>query len=223
LNFWLQEIRMWKRLSLAVLAILGAAVPLHAQAEPDSVKLRNDCRLAVQVTLTGNPAPRREWARWAIMRCGAEGGRVIAQAIRANKSSSDTALLNRITWPAFELRDGNVFLAAYEVLGDKSATPQARVFAVRTLLLALRPNSYLTYPDLADETGGRQRTCYGSGGSFHLVVHPGTPLPPDYDVRVREIGARLAADASEPRAVRRAAACLIDLRPDPLLDGSSRR
>lgn len=56
-------------LALLVLASSAAA----AQADPDSVKFRNDCRLASQVLTTGQPGPHTEDALSIIGLCGREG------------------------------------------------------------------------------------------------------------------------------------------------------
>ena len=49
--------------------LLGAAT-LHAQAQPDEVRLRSNCRLALQVIKTGQPAPQTEWALRQVDACG---------------------------------------------------------------------------------------------------------------------------------------------------------
>ena len=55
----------------AALTLLGATTPqLAAQADPDSVKLRNDCRLARQVLESGQPSPHRTDALSLIPLCG---------------------------------------------------------------------------------------------------------------------------------------------------------
>src|ERR1041384_5383461 len=84
-----------------------------AQASPDSVGHRNECRLAEQVLTTGSPAPHREWAEGYIPSCGYDlWGRTAAIAVRRNKGSSDLALLSK-QWRRLDfLRDGAVFQAA---------------------------------------------------------------------------------------------------------------
>jgi hypothetical protein len=53
----------------AVLALLPA-MRLHAQANPDSVKHRNECRLALQVLVKGEPARLTGWAINYVRSCG---------------------------------------------------------------------------------------------------------------------------------------------------------
>jgi hypothetical protein len=54
----------------AVAALVVPTVDARAQADPDSVKLRNDCRLAVQVIETGQPATQRAEAFQTLPSCG---------------------------------------------------------------------------------------------------------------------------------------------------------
>ena len=61
------------RLQLAVLALLLVHGSLWSQANPDSVKLRNDCRAAEHVLTTGEPGPHRTEALSIIGLCGREG------------------------------------------------------------------------------------------------------------------------------------------------------
>jgi hypothetical protein len=44
---------MMRTLAISLALAAAFAVPLRAQADPDSIKRRNDCRLAEQILLTG--------------------------------------------------------------------------------------------------------------------------------------------------------------------------
>ena len=50
----------------------------EAQADTDTIHLRNDCRLARQVLETGHPAPQRREAMLTIARCGLEAAPTLA-------------------------------------------------------------------------------------------------------------------------------------------------
>src|SRR2546430_10818591 len=65
--------REMMRLQLAVIALLLIHGSLLSQANPDSVKLRNDCRAAEHVLTTGEPGPHRTEALSIIGLCGREG------------------------------------------------------------------------------------------------------------------------------------------------------
>lgn len=64
-------------LEAAAIASLAAAT-VFAQANPDSLKLRNDCRLAEHVLQTGHTAPLRARASQVIGLCGSEAVSVVA-------------------------------------------------------------------------------------------------------------------------------------------------
>lgn len=200
-----------KELRFALLCVLVIGIfpgRTVAQSEhPATVQRRNDCRLAVQVIRTGHPATKTQWALDRIAGCGADGGGAIAAAMRAARASADTVLLERLTRPTMWLRDGSSFQTALEIGADRTASPQARVFALRTLLWAMVPGGSVGYGDLADEVQGRGRRCLGFGPSTHVIVARGSPLPADWEQRVRALAARLMRDPAEPRPVRRAAVC----------------
>lgn len=201
---------------IVLLLLLSAGFPrgLHAQNEQsDSVHLRNRCRLAAQTIATTHPAPHSGWAIEFIQNCR-EGGRVLANAFREARVSRDTVLLDALTRPAIRLRDGELFSAALEIAGDEGASPEARVYAVRTLMWAMYPGGAIQYAELADLDPSHQRSCFGAGPSTHTIVTPGeTPMPADYISRAKTLARRISADPSEPRPVRRAAVCLVLLRP----------
>lgn len=185
-------------------ALLAALLPAHClgQTNPDSVKHRNDCRLAAQVLATGNPAPRYQWALEMAWNC-AEAAPMIAQRLEALANSLDTAALNALTAPTIKLRDGRIFAAALRVAGSKTATPEARAFAVRTLIYAMRPGGGITYAALINPDAG----CFGGGPSPHQSITPGAPLPADYVQQVNALGRRLARDTTEPESIRRIGFC----------------
>jgi hypothetical protein len=203
-----------RTLCFACLSVLAGCAPraVLAQANPDSVHHGNDCRLAAQVISTGHPAHRAEWALAKIQNCR-DGGHTLAQAISARRSSSDVEALDAVTRPAIRLRDGEVFSASLEIAGDRGASPQARVFAIRTLMWAMFPGGGIEYSDLADLVQGRQRSCFGHGPSTETEITQGTPLPRDYVDRAKALARRLNEDETEVHSVRRAAVCLALVQP----------
>src|ERR687886_776991 len=99
-----------------ILAAVIAPHAISAQAVSDSVKHRNDCRLAEQVLTTGEPAPRREWAQVYISYCGFEmWGRSMATAVQRSRNSTDLAALSN-QWRRLDfLRDSALFEAATQI------------------------------------------------------------------------------------------------------------
>jgi hypothetical protein len=100
-----------------------------------------------------------------------------------------------------------MFAAAIEVAGDRSATPQARVYALRVLVWALNPGGWISYADLAGTGQSDRRVCLRYGTPFHTQIVSGEPLPGDYVERVHRLAASILDDASEPVTVRSAAFC----------------
>lgn len=190
---------------LLAAAVLISAVPLSTAAAQrnDVVKHRNECRLATQIIVTGHPAPHATWAARKVGSCGAEAGAAIATALRASRASRDLETLGRLSEVSVVLRDGRMFDAALDIIGDAAASPEARVFASRTIILALQPHLYLSYPELADGN------CYGRIRGAH-ATHPraGTPMPAGFAESSRAISIRVFNDSTAPNSVRRAARCV---------------
>lgn len=69
--------RLAVSLLFMTLAAFALTSRLRAQVNPDSVKLRNDCRLAEQVLTTGQPATHRREALTVIGLCGGDGLRAL--------------------------------------------------------------------------------------------------------------------------------------------------
>ncbi len=129
----------------------------------------------------------------------------IASEILSGRGVTDTIELNHLTAPAAVLRDARIFDAGLTVAGDPGATPQARVYAFRTLIAQLNPTRQLRYSDLAGSM--TSASCIGQSGSPHDVFFLGTPLPGDAETRVRTLARAVAADSTQPNPVRHAAAC----------------
>lgn len=194
---------------LRILSFVVLLVPasLHAQANPDTVKHRNDCRLAAQVLTTGQPAVKRAWAITQARTCAGVADQ-LANALRGSRVSTDTVRLSALTAPADWLRDGRLFSAAYDIVRDRTASVQARVFATRVLMWAFAPGDEIDYRHLVDLNGDGQWSCGGTGASWHGEITRGTPLPSNWAAQANALGRSIAHDRDEPSAVRQAAVCL---------------
>lgn len=210
------ELTLDMRKLLFVLLLVAFPELGSAQARPDSVKLRNDCRLAEQVLTTGHPAPHREWASWTIRKC-AGAGPVVAQAIFRLRTSADTALLKVVTAPAAVVRDREIYEAGLSILADATASSQARVYAIRMLAWLFYPDADLNYGDFVDIDGDGDRSCYGSGTHFHVSIVRGALLPPGWPDAIRQAARRVYENPAEPADVRQAARCFVLVRPSPIL------
>ena len=183
-----------------------APATMTAQANPDSIHHRNDCRRAEQVLSTGHPAPHEEWALGVVWNCR-DAGPALAAALTAARTSADTAYLHALTAPFIQLRDGHVFEAALSVAGDRAASQPARVAAIRTLMYAVRPGGYV---DPAALPNPSTVNCFGMP-SPHSEVLNGAPLPSDYLAQVRALMWQIQNDTSEAAGIRHSANCAMFL------------
>lgn len=188
--------------------ILGVS-DLAGQASPDSAHHRNVCRLAAQVIQSGEPAPRRDWARDQITTCPGEIAPALVGAMSRLAGSTDTAILAQVYDLTFFVQSPDVFSEAIRVAGDPSASLPARALALRSLYwtISRHPASIsmaglMTY---ADSTAyGR---CWVTGQGPHSWIVQ-APLPADYRAQARALGARLRGRTSEPWVIRGIAACI---------------
>lgn len=185
---------------------------LVAQANPDSIHWRNQCRKAIRVIETGHPAPHESWAVDYIASCGASGARAIATAMDNLRASADTALLNQLTQPTRRLHDATVFHAAMEIAADASASVPARVFSLRSLLYFVAPNQDPAYDELLAATPeGLPRSCGVGRFVTHSIPEVGVPLPSDFRARMQNLAGTLVQDSAVPLDVRAAALCVKSL------------
>ena len=191
---------LWAFVAAGACACAPATVT--AQADPDSVQHRNNCRLAEQVLSTGHPAPREQWALEVIWNCPEVAG-TLAHSLSAARASTDTAYLNALTAPFIRIRDGEVFSAAAALAQDRSASVPARVAAIRTLMFAVRPGGVVDFAWLMNPNTVQ---CFLPRG-LHAEILNGAPLPNDYLAQVRSLASRIQSDATEPQIVRSAANC----------------
>jgi hypothetical protein len=192
---------------LAVVLLTLAPACAVAQANPDSVHLRNDCRLAAQALTTGHPRPRLQWAAELMPRCPTLAA-TVAEALLRHRNATDTIQLSWLTLPANSLQDQRVFDAALSILDDESATAEARVFAARVLYWLLYPSAGVYYSTLTDVDGDGQWPCILFGGSSHLELIRGAPLQTDWRDRLRRSATALMRNPSAPPSVRQSATCL---------------
>src|SRR6266581_3735986 len=138
----------------AGLALL--AIPLPAQTHADSVKLRNDCRLAVQVLTTGVPGPQRTEALKTIGLCGGEGVPALVKVWSA--AADDRAELGLLVTATRGFVTPELVSTLFATLEQPGRTLNARVAALLVLL---------TYADPAVVPGFDDFV----GDSSELLVH----------------------------------------------------
>lgn len=196
---------------VVLVVALAIALPSCASAQAagvsDSVHVRNRCRLAVQVITTGHPDPHTEWAYEYVRRCGAQGTAAVARAILASAANSNGGTWERLTTPAFYVRDAGIFEASLTVAQDRNASTTARVYSMKVLIQMLSPGTTLSYDDLTRGPNA-QRVCFGTGPGAHHEVEEVSGLPSDYRERVLAAMVPLSEDGATPFAVRQAATCV---------------
>ena len=187
-------------------SVLGAVLMLtissnaEAQVNPDSVKWRNDCRLASQIVTHGQPANRREWAIRVLPDCGAEGGRAVAAALNLHRSGGGKAEeLEELVMITSVLHDANVFRAALSIAVDPAAQERARVQAFRILYFQLTRGAVDPYESFLAASG----TIH-----FRITDYPfteGQPLPPTAARQVLDAARTVRGDTNNRANVRAAA------------------
>lgn len=198
----------WINSVLLVGALLVTAEPIRAQANPDSVKLRNDCRLAEQVISTGQPAPHLVWANSLIGYCGRDvWARAAGAAIRRLRTSTDSGELSREWRHLWMLRDSDVFDAVREIAADQRSSVSARLWAFRTLANYIDPEgTYVLQPKL--EPSGRVNACIANRTTGAPDLRTAKPLPTDFATQARDLAQDVATTASEAASIRAAAWCV---------------
>lgn len=196
---------------LAAITLLAVPHRVSAQADPDSVQHRNNCRLAAQVITTGHPAPRAQWA-WTHMELCAPSERaaVYVEALSQIRRSTDVEQIKRAMVPVVWFRDGQLFRAALALAGDETASVPARVVAFMALARIRDPQASPAYERF---TGGVEINGIPVGRCSARTGHPiepvqgHTPLPADYLEQIDSLATVVARDRSQPLDVRTAAAC----------------
>lgn len=193
---------------LLVLGAVALTLPLTsigAQANPDSVKLRNDCRLAAQVIRTGQPAPKLQWS-WDLIPGCPEAGDVAAVALRRLRTDSDPAHFSNVSIVGFNVHDAELFSTALDVAGDHGASTAARAISFRLLVHQLTADRDVTYGELT-------RSDTISGCPLGWLEDRGVPitlapLSADAAARATAVASSVAENSQEPEVVRIAANCV---------------
>lgn len=201
-------------LTFALSALAGSTSrDAAAQANPDSVKHRNNCRLASQVVAKGAPDPKRTWAFGYIRECDDPESKAAALAVLGQlRTSTDTSAIHYATAILVRVRDGDIFAATLSIAGDKTASVPMRVFALMALSRLqddfAAPDYGLFIRDRLGPLNSHIGSCAAQG--VHAVPYRSgtTPMPADYRQQIVTIARRVRDDPAEPMHVRSAAACV---------------
>jgi hypothetical protein len=196
-----------------ILAILSATAGAQTKADK---KFQQECEKAAKTIARGNPEKKIEAAFGTLETCrGTLVSEGLAAGLLTYTDESDVNVLQQFMLQLDSWRDAAVLQAAITVAMNSGANGTARVFAVRHLLILSSPYTRYVYAGLiAGETtriasDGMSVSTYGCGtmvGS-ERGNSVGTPLPADYESRIRETLAALIASPSTPVIVKNAARC----------------
>lgn len=203
-------------LASACMAFIGASSAASAAAAQQAGRSDDaHCANAARIVAAGHPAKHDEQAYLTLTACGDIGAKALASGMATYANERDTLALEDFMREADAWRDANIMDAAITLATSSAATPEARVFAVRHLVMLLHPymlfsyggltrkDSTVTTPDLVITTIGCPATMTSEAPD--LV---GTPLSANYADRIRVVLSSLANDTRAPAPVRRAASCM---------------
>lgn len=134
---------------------------------------------------------------------------VVAARIQRERTSTDTLLLQDLSAFLTESPCGTLLDATLSVARDRSASSEARGYALFALARALSPQSAMSYSAISaglDAAGVPAKGC--SSGRISDVVSPPAMAEADR-VRVRRMAMILYKDTTQPASVRSAAYCIL--------------
>ena len=181
------------------------AAPLAAQSPPQAPPTEKECRTALRIVEKGHPAKKEAWALAVAPRCPfADAVPALAAMVRSLRTEADTAALFEALAPTWRVIDVGLLLAALDVIGDNTATMNARI--ATTITLASQISHGMLVVSWSGVGSGVPGCEMGMTGS----VNPTQGAEPTA-ATLRSAVSRLNAVASSqtvPTSVRNAAACL---------------
>lgn len=195
----------------ALLVSVGRAARAQGATNADA----KTCDKAARIVEKGHPAQKEADAFLTLSGCGTVGANAIAAGLLTYANETDPVVLDAFMSQADNWRDAAIFDAATTLATNGSATPAARVFAVRHLLKLTHP--YFTY-SYGGLTAGDSTTAAPDGTVLTTIGcstalgsespdRVGTPLPADYATRIQTTLSSLAASPATPTVVRNAVRC----------------
>lgn len=191
---------------------------LSAQAVP-----LMDCETAARVVSKGRLTRDEQEAFRPLTRCGVTGAKALAAGLDHLTTETDIEVLDDFMHQVDNWRDASIFSVVIRLVANPTASPSARVFAVRHLILLLGPHFMLSYSGL---TSAADTTAHPSGlvewtltgcspqmTTARRTSIEGESLPGGYEARIRATLSALAGSGSTPEPVRNAARCGLQLVP----------
>jgi hypothetical protein len=185
-------------LAASALIISGVNSASAQTSQADSVRHRNNCRLARQVLVLGTPANKRGWALHYATLCGHSGGEALAAALHATRTGLNSGSeFGALLAASGALIDRAIVDTALALATDRHASTVTRINAILVLDRQVNPSERVSYDQI---------TAASITESDYLVEGPdyGTEPPRDLELGIADALNEIAATASEP-ALRNAA------------------
>lgn len=196
--------------------LLAVATPCFSNAQGDRSSDNKACERAARIVSKGHPAKKEMGALDQLVLCGKLGADALVAGMPQYSTDTDTLVLESFFSTVDNWRDGAVMNAALGLAGNPGASVQARVFAVRYLVVLVDRNVTFRYGDISatpavttspdDSMRVYARPCRAAHGD-HVPDYSATPLPPNYVDVIRTAMASIASAATSPAPLRNAAAC----------------
>src|SRR5947199_9370644 len=149
---------LWRSFAGSLALTPVVACGLRAQGVPD-----RECQRAAIIIAKGHPAETDDWAFGALSGCGVVGANAFAAGLAHYTTETNIAALEDFMTSVDSWRDATIFDAVMQLATNSAASPQARVFAVRHLILRLNPQFVYTYGGRAVPRLATARTPDGLG------------------------------------------------------------
>ena len=198
-----------------MVGLLALHVPrlLYAQEKDDTDQ---SCEKAAKIIRKGHPEKQEAWALGVLTNCGGAGADAFMAGIAQEAAVSDTIALETFFSYVDVWRDATIMNASLDLARNMSATPAARVFAVRHLIQLVRTRTRFRYGELVRGSTVTvtpdSMTIYAPGCvAWHGSEIPdqsATPLPANYPTVIRTALAALVIEPSTPDVLKKAARCI---------------
>ncbi len=174
------------------------------------------CEKAAKIIAQGHPEKKEEWALGVLTNCGKTGADAFVAGIAQQAIVNDTLALETFYSHVDVWRDATIMNALLDLARNTTATPAARVFAVRHLIQLVRTRTRFPYGELVrgstvtvtpDSMTTYTPGCVAWHGS-EIPDQSATPLPADYQITIRTALATLVNDPATPDALKKAARCI---------------
>jgi hypothetical protein len=207
--------RIHRVVLLVGLLALGMPRLLCAQ-EKEKDDSDKSCEKAAKIIRKGHPEKKEEWALGVLTNCGKAGADAFVDGIAQQATVSDTLALETFYSHVDVWRDATIMNASLDLARNVTATPTARVFAVRHLVQLVRARTRFPYGELVrgstvtvtpDSMTTYTPGCVAWHGS-EIPDQSATSLPADYPTTIRTALTTLVNDPATPDMLKKAARCI---------------